>query len=194
MKDMKKTTLIIILISIFALYFLSSPTYTAYESEVNNEVGVAVADWKIEIDNQDIATSTESISLSNIVWESEHTNNNTVAPGSKGVVTINIDPTTTEVAIKYSISYVDHLLNPDCLLTVTSIYLENEELEKINDNTYAGVITLDQIKNKSVKVLKIHVEWINDEANNESDTQVGLNESQANYLNLEFTAEQYLGQ
>lgn len=192
--DKKRIFILLLFVSIFALYFLSSPTYTAYESEVNDQIGIAVAEWKIEIDDQDIARTAENIALSNIVWEGEHTNNNTVAPGSKGVVTINIDPTSTEVAIKYNITYADHLSNPDCLLTVTSIYLENEALEKVNDNTYSGIITLDQIKNKSIKVLKIHVEWVNDEANNEVDTQVGLNESEANYLNLEFMAQQYKGE
>ena len=194
MKDKKNIFLLIVIISIFALYFLSNETYTAYESEVNNQVVLAVANWKIEIDGQDIARSTKDISLSNITWESTHTNQATIAPGSKGVVTINIDPTSTEVAIKYNISFSDHTSNPDCLLTVTSIYLEEEKLEKINDNTYSGIITLDQIKNKSVKVLKIHVEWVNDETNNDIDTQIGLNESEANYLNLEFMAEQYLGE
>lgn len=188
-----KLTIVIIIISIFVLFIFSNKTYTSYQSSVNDEVPLDIAEWKIEIDGQNIATTTKNISLSNIVWESDHTNNNTVAPGSKGQVKINIDPTSSEVAIKYNLTYTDHTINPDCLLTVTSIYLENEELEKISDNSYSGVITLDQIKEKTVKVLVINVEWVNDENNNETDSKIGLNESVPNYLEIEFNASQYTG-
>lgn len=188
-----KIILSIIIICIFALFITSKKTYTSYESLVDNEVDLKIATWKIKIAEQDIVSTNKDISLSNIEWESEHTNDDTVAPGSKGIVRINIDPTESQVAIDYSITYEDHTKNPDCILTVTSIYLENEKLEKISDNSYGGIITMDQIKEQNKKVLVIHVEWVNDENNNKTDSQIGLNESTPNYLNLVFNAKQYTG-
>lgn len=190
---MKKNILIVlVIISLFSLYLFSNKTYTAYESEVDDDVTVDIADWKILIDDQNIATATRDINLSNIVWDSEHTDNNKVAPGSKGTVRINIDPTGTEVAIKYHITYTDHTMDPNCILTVTSIYLENDELQKDSINSYSGIITLDEMKD--TQVLVINVEWVNDENSDEADSQIGSNGAEPNYLNLEFEAEQYRGE
>lgn len=190
----KRLFIIITILSLFSLCIFTKKTYTAYESAVDNEVQVEVADWKIEIDGQDISTATRDISLSNIKWQHSHASNTTAAPGSVGIVKVKIDPTTTDVAIKYTISYTDHTIDPDCILTVTHIYMEEEELDKINDNTYSGLITIDQIKEQITRNLVIHVEWINDENNNEIDTQIGLNEKDPNYLRLEFDARQYTGE
>lgn len=189
----KRIFIVLIIISCFSLCIFTNKTYTSYESAVDNEVAVDVADWKIEIDGQDIAKTTRDISLNNIEWENTHASSTTAAPGSKGIIKIKIDPTSTQVAIKYNITYIDHNLDPECILTVTNIYLEEEELEKISDNTYSGLITMDQIKEGTIKTLVIHVEWINDENNNESDTQIGLKEKDPNYLKLEFDASQYTG-
>lgn len=189
----KRIFIVLIIVSCFSLCIFTNKTYTSYESAVDNEVAVDVADWKIEIDGQDITKTTRDISLNNIEWENTHASSTTAAPGSKGIIKIKIDPTSTQVAIKYNITYIDHNLDPECILTVTNIYLEEEELEKISDNTYSGLITMDQIKEGTIKTLVIHVEWVNDENNNESDTQIGLKEKDPNYLKLEFDASQYTG-
>ena len=190
----KRIFIVLIIVSCFSLCVFTNKTYTSYESAVDNEVSVDVADWKIEIDGQDIATTTHDISLNNIVWENTHASELTAAPGSKGIVKIKIDPTTTQVAIKYNITYIDHTIDPDCILTVNNIYLEEEELLKVNDNTYSGVLTMNQIVEGTTRTLVIHVEWINDENNNEIDTQIGLDEKEPNYLKLEFDASQYTGE
>lgn len=186
----KKTILVIILICLFVLFVTSNQTYTAYQSFVDNDVAVEIATWKINIDGQDIVTSTKDITLSNITWDNNHANDKTAAPGSKGIIKINIDPSEADVAIKYTISYEDHTINSDCILTVTSIALGNEELEKISDNSYGGIITMDQIKNKTTKTLVINVEWLDDKDN---DIDISTMEGNLNFLNLEFNASQYTG-
>ena len=180
--------------SVIALGIGTKKTYTSYESTVTDEIKINIADWEININNQNIAKVTEEIKISNVEWEGEHTNPNTVAPGSKGKVKVNIDPSNAEVAIKYTIKYVDHTKNPERVLTVTNFYLENEELTKIDDETYSGIITMDQIKDGNIKTLIIEVEWINDEANNEFDSAIGSKDKEANFLEIEFTANQYLGE
>lgn len=188
-----KTILIILLICVFALFITSNETYTAYESLVDNEVPVAIATWRIDIDGKNIVTATEKIAVGKVTWENDHANSNTAAPGSKGVAIINIDPSKSDVAIKYEISYEDNTINPDCVLTVTSIYLENEELKKIGDHSFEGIIPMSEIKTKNVKKLVINVEWVNNEENNEKDTQIGAGEVEPNYLNIEFKASQHMG-
>lgn len=190
----KRIYIILIIVSVFSLCIFTKKTYTSYESAINDTVKVDVAEWKIQVDGQDIARATRDINLSNIEWENSHASSTTAAPGSIGTVKVKIDPTSTEVAIKYTIKYTDHNLDPDCILTVTNIYLEEEELEKIDDNTYSGIITMNQIKEGTTRNLVIHVEWVNDENNNEIDTEIGLNEREPNYLKLELDARQYTGE
>ena len=188
-----KTILIILLICVFALFITSNQTYTAYESLVENEVPVEIATWRIDIDGKDVVSATEKIAVGQITWTNEHANSNTAAPGSVGVARINIDPSKSDVAIKYKISYEDHTMNPDCILSVTSIYIEDEQLANVN-NSFEGIITMDDIKNKKILTLVINVEWVNNEENNENDTLIGSGEVEANFLNLELEARQYLGE
>lgn len=196
MKKNKKPLIISLLFafSIISFCIASQKTYTSYESLVNNNINVDIADWIIKIDEQDISTTTQDIKLSNIEWESTHANPKTAAPGSKGKVKINIDPTNNDVAIEYTIKYFDKNLASDCVLTVNNIYLEDEELLQINENTYSGIITMDEIKNNETKVLVLEIEWVNDENNNEIDSEIGLNKSEVDFLKLEFTATQYIGE
>ena len=179
---------------ILLLYFLSNPTLTAYESDIDETLSVPIANWSVHVDQKNISEESLDIPLKNITWEADHTNPNKVAPGSRGTVLIDIDPTSTQVAIKYTLSYEDHTTNPDILLTIISISLDDEEIEKVDDHTYEGIITLNQIKARSRKMLKVEVEWVNDEANNDYDSSIGLGESEADYLNLTFQAEQYKGE
>lgn len=185
---------ILLIMSIALLYIIANKTYTSYESETNGDISLDIADWKIKINDQEIVEESQEIKLSNIDWLGDHTANNRVAPGSKGVVKINIDPTTTEVAIKYSISYVDHNSDPNTVLSVSSITLDDGELTREEDGSYSGIITLDEIKEGQKKVLNIEVEWVNDENNNVSDTQIGLEDSIPQYLKLDFHASQYQGE
>lgn len=194
MKKSKYIFIFFFLLSCALLYFFSNRTFTSFESKVNDDIQLNVADWKILVDNQDISKQEKDIKLRNITWTSEHTRDNKVAPGSKGVVNVLIDPTTTDVAFKYNISYEDHKSNPDVILTVTSITLDGKSLTDADNNTFSGILSLDDIKKKKTLSLIIHVEWINDEANNETDSLIGVNESEANYLKINFEASQYKGE
>lgn len=189
-----KTILIILLICVFALFITSNETYTAYESSVENEVPIEIATWRIDIDGKDVVSATEKIAVGQITWTNEHANNKTAAPGSVGVARINIDPSKSDVAIQYEITYEDNSINPDCILSITSIYIENQQLERANDNSFEGIITMDDIKNKKIITLVINVEWVNNEENNERDTLIGSGETEADFLNLQFNARQYLGE
>lgn len=192
-RGIKIICFVLVIMSLISIYFISKKTNTAYETVVDNEVNLDIATWKIEIDEQDIATATSDISIKNITWENEHSEPNKAAPGSKGIVRIKIDPTDTQVAVEYNIKYFDHLLDPNCLLTVTSIDLEGEDLTKVEDNLYHGYIPLDEIQNGAEKYLVIHVEWQNNEDENNQDTNIGKGDTEAHYLKLEFSAHQYTG-
>lgn len=194
MKYFKYIFSVVIVLSCVLLYVFSNRTFTAFESKVKDDILVNIADWKIFVDNQDISKQEKDIKLSNITWESTHTRENKVAPGSKGVVNVLIDPSTTEVAFKYNITLVDHKRDPDVILTVKSITLDGKNLDITGSNTFSGIVTLDDLKKKKTLPLIINVEWVNDETNNEKDSIIGRNEGEANYLKLNFEASQYKGE
>lgn len=191
------TKVIIVALIIFScafIYFSSKRTNTSYETEGEGEVDLPVAVWSFKIDDQNIATAASDIVIKNISWENEHASANTVAPGSKGIVTIKIDPTDTQVAVGYEITYYDHTMDPDCLLTVTSIELENEELTHLSGNRFQGFIPLDKVLNGEEKTLIINVEWLNNENENETDSNVGKGDVEGTYLKLGLRAYQYIGE
>ena len=185
---------ILLIISIALLYIFANKTYTSYESKTMGNADLNIAEWQIKIDDQEIVKSTQEIKLSDIVWNNDHTSSGKVSPGSKGSAKIKIDPSMTQVAIKYSISYVDHSNDPNIVLTVNSISLEDDELKREEDGSYSGIITLDEIKNGVKKILNLDVEWINDENNNEFDSAIGLEDATPQYLTLILKAEQYKGE
>lgn len=184
---------VLVIISIVTLYIGGIKTYTSYEAAVDEEMNVDIAQWNIYIDGENITSASKSIKVSNIEWNSDHTREGKVAPGSRGVVKVEIVPK-TDVAMEYKISYVDHTMDNDIVLTVKSISLEGDNYIKDSENTFSGIIPLEQIISGKKLYLTIEVEWINDEANNEADSNIAINGGQANYLSLVLDAKQYMGE
>lgn len=194
MKNNTKLLLcILVVFSIVALYFGGKKTYTAYESMVDENMNIDIAQWNILVDGENITSDTKSISLKNIEWDSEHTREGRVAPGSRGIVKVEIIPQ-SDVSMEYKISYKDHNMDPNIILTVNSISLDGDDYIKDSDNSFSGIIPLEQIIGGKKMYLTIEVEWINDEANNDIDSNIAINGGEANYLSLTLDAKQYMGE
>ena len=134
MKQRKKKNRIILLITIVAVCFLylqANSTYTSYESEVIGNVESNIADWKIKVNDSLITTNnTEGINIDTIEWETNHTREGKASPGTSGIITITIDPTTTNVAFDYELTIIDQTVDQKKILTVTSIENTLKPLEK----------------------------------------------------------------
>jgi len=195
MTRVKKKTIIeiIFFISILLICFLylwSKATRAAYESEVEKEMSLPIADWNITVDGEDITTQDEKqISISDISWNTSHTRTGKVSPGSTGTMTITIDPTGTETAIKYQLEIIDKNVNPDTVLKVNSVTSANTTLTK-TDNIYTGYIYLNDINHGLKPKIVLAVEWENDENINDLDREI---DSQEDYLLVKFKAIQYKG-
>lgn len=193
MKNNTKTLLCFLaIISIITLYLGGIKTYTSYEAAVEEDMNVDIAQWNIFIDGENVTSDTKEMKIQNVEWVGAHTRDGKVAPGSKGIVKVEIVPQ-TEVAMEYRISYVDHTMDPNIILTVNSISLEGDNYIKDSDNSFTGIISLEQIMSGKKMTLTIDVEWVNDEANNEVDSNIAINGGEANYLSLVLDAKQYMG-
>ena len=117
-----------------------------------------------------------------------------VAPGSTCKVYLEINPTNTGVAFTYTISFVDKIINDEYVLTITDIKDGDGSLIKTAPQSYTGLFTLEEIRSRENKTVEIDVEWINNESNNQSDTLIGTQSSNPNFIHLEMEAVQYNGE
>lgn len=181
--------------SLFITSFIVLETYAVLFSDVEVNTSVDLAKWNIHINDVNIVSNyDQTVEINNVNWNSDHTNSNTIAPGSTGTFEIVIDPTDTDVSFQYDLNFVDHQVDSNQILTVTSVSVDGEELSRNEQYLYSGIYTLDDIDNKVLKTVKINVEWVNDEANNDFDSEIGKDiQKDLQYLDLSFQAIQYNG-
>lgn len=188
----KKVKIIIIVICLCLIYLATKITYTAYESNIEGTVDAKIAKWDISINNEQITTIEEkNISIKDIKWDGTHVAEGKVAPGSTGVMKIQIDPTKTDVAIRYDLEIIDKTINPDVVLKVTSIEQDSLELVKTGKNTYTGIISLNSIQSGIKPTITLNLIWENDQNVNDLDKEIT---STDDYLQMNFTASQYKGE
>ncbi len=192
----KQDKIIIVLIAVLILIFIVSKTLSLLQTNVTGAAEMPLAKWNILINGTELtSTSTADIRVNNIEWdENSHTSSGVVAPGSTGKVYLEINPTNTGVAFTYSITYIDKIINDEYVLTITDIKDGDGSLIKTAPQSYTGLFTLEEIRSRENKTVEIDVEWINNESNNQSDTLIGTQSSNPNFIHLEMEAVQYNGE
>lgn len=186
----KKRNLIILLVMVLIcfVYLYATSTYTSYESEVGTVADSEVADWKIKV-NDTLVTgdATQTINIDTINWETDHVREGTITPGTSGVITITIDPTTTQVAFDYELTIIDHTTDENKLLTVTSVENTLTPLTKEN-NIYRGSMTLDNLKAGDTDTIQISALW--DDYGQDIEVDPNQQQIQSDLIEIEFRAVQ----
>ena len=195
MKKNKKTIQIIVvcLVVLGSLFYLySKGTYTSYETLTNGKITPKIAKWNIKVDGIEVTTSdVVTIGLSNINWVSNNAVAAKAVPGSHGFATVKIDPMNTDVSIKYTLEIIDKNVDNNKFLEISNINNSNNSLIQTGENTYVGVITLDELKNKTITTLTFDVLWpLGDDVDPYSDEV----NSSSNFLEINFSVEQYKGE
>lgn len=195
MKKNKKTIQIIVvcLVVLGSLFYLySKGTYTSYETLTNGKITPKIAKWNIKVDGIEVTTSdVVTIGLSNINWVSNNAIAAKAVPGSHGFATVKIDPMDTDVSIKYTLEIIDKNVDNNKFLEISNINNSTNSLIQTGENTYVGVITLDELKNKTITTLTFDVLWpLGDDVDPYSDEV----NSSSNFLEINFSVEQYKGE
>lgn len=195
MKKNKKTIQIIVvcLVVLGSLFYLySKGTYTSYETLTNGKITPKIAKWNIKVDGIEVTTSdVVTIGLSNINWVSNNAVVAKAVPGSHGFATVKIDPMNTDVSIKYTLEIIDKNVDNNKFLEISNINNSTNSLIQTGENTYVGVITLDELKNKTITTLTFDVLWpLGDDVDPYSDEV----NSSSNFLEINFSVEQYKGE
>ena len=195
MKKNKKAIQIIVvcLVVLGSLFYLySKGTYTSYETLTNGKITPKIGKWNIKVDGIEVTTSdVVTIGLSNINWVSNNAVAAKAVPGSHGFATVKIDPMNTDVSIKYTLEIIDKNVDNNKFLEISNINNSTNSLIQTGENTYVGVITLDELKNKTITTLTFDVLWpLGDDVDPYSDEV----NSSSNFLEINFSVEQYKGE
>ena len=186
----KKKRLVITLLIVIScfIYLRQNSTYTSYESEVEGRVEASVANWKIKVNNTLITgEENQAIDINTVEWKTDHTMEGTESPWTVGTITITIDQTNTGVPFEYTLTIIDHTVNPDKILTVTGVENTLSPLIKEN-NTYQGTMTLNDIKDKKTDTIKIHVFW--DDGGQDIEVNPDEDTESIDMIEIDFKASQ----
>lgn len=181
-----KTKIIYILcaIMIFASIYEITDTYGLFESNKTQVVDSPIAKWNILINETNINESI-NFNIDNFqIDENTTVKSGKIAPGTTGYFDIVIDPSDTEVSFRYDLTIDNSELSSS--FTIEQIEETNGfTIIRTSVNTYSNIITLADIKNGVKNNIRVHIKWQNNEENNDSDTEIGLNKEY--FLNIPIT-------
>jgi len=193
---MKILFLLIMCITILLIYKIIN-IYALFQSEMEGNVKLQNGTWNITINGDKITTGVETSFVIDRIdtTQNDYVKPGKLAPGLTGSFELAINPEDTNVSIRYDITLNQEELGGSNL-TIKSIQEieKGYELIRTGENTYTGLITLQDINNDVNHKIKMEVEWLDDGLNNESDTVIGKNETHQLQIPITVHAIQYLGE
>lgn len=194
--NMKKFYICLALILVFLTIVIILKTYALFESETGLDVQSNVGKWIILVNNTDITGgSNAKFSVDEIIWNpNDDVKSGRIAPGVSGYFDIVIDPTDTDVSVRYDIDF-DFSEFENTNIVVSSIEeVNNRTIVKTGPNKYTGVIPLSDIKNGVTNTIRVNIKWDNNEDNNEYDSEIGTVSGNVKSIPVFVNVSQYLGE
>src|SRR5574344_263810 len=103
-----------------------------------------------------------------------------------------IDPTGTEVSVRYDITF-DFSLIENKNFNVTSVTTtDGTTLIRTGENTYSNVFLLSDIQNNKTNTIRVNIVWTNSEDNNDADSILGLDKEATISIPISILFTQYL--
>lgn len=194
-KNLKKILFLLIICVFVLLVYKIIQIYAVFHSELEAIVKLENGTWNITVNGTKISTGVEEqFSINQIsTTQNSHVKPDKLAPGLSGSFEIVINPENTNVSIKYDITLNEEELG-DTNLKIKSVQeIDNEEqLIKTEENTYTGIIPLEDINNGVKHRIKVEIEWEDVATGGEKDTTIGVNHEFK--IPIIFRASQYLGE
>ena len=196
-KNLIKILFLLIMCIVLLLIYKIIDIYALFHSEMEGNVQFENGMWNIMINGEDITTGTDTEFVINLIdaTQNDHVKPGKLAPGLSGSFEMVINPTDTNVSVRYDIT-----LNQEGLGGSNLVIKSIEEVEKgynlikTAENTYTGVISLEDIKKGANHKIKLEIEWQDNGENDENDTQIGKNETHQLQIPITVHAIQYLGE
>ena len=176
MKNSKKIIILISIIILLILIYEIVHIYAVFHSEIGLDVRFTNGTWNIVVNGTQISNGVETEFVIDKIstTQNEHVKNDKLAPGLSGSFSITIDPDNTDVSIIYNIALnTEKLTNNKLSIETIKETQVGNTLIQTGENTYTGIIPLEDIKNGVTNTIEITVQWVDDESNNENDTELG---------------------
>ena len=189
----KKITILMLLSLVFLVVFGAAYTYGLFHSDISDEVQADVADWVIKVNNTEVTNgTTQQFTINDVHFEGDsNVREGKFAPGTTGYFDLAIDAAGTEVAVKYEIIIDEESFGNDFIKLTGVTLLSGNTFQKINDSKYVGVIPL---QGRVVNILRIGIEWENNDNNNEQDSLIGTQSNPDLEIPVTVNLIQYLGE
>ncbi len=196
-KNLKKFYVLLCLLIILLLIYAGIRIYALFYSELNSKIQLKNGIWNISVNNVDITKGKDiKFEINDIsVEENSHVKPGKIAPGLTGKFKISINPENTNVAVRYDISLnKEKLTNENLIIESISETKEGNELVKTGENTYTGIITLDEIKEGIQNEITIEIKWVDTEENSNIDINIGTQVNETFKIPITVHVCQYLGE
>lgn len=192
---MKKLLRLLIIITFFGLLLIILNSFGLFETEGIGVVNQSTGKWIIKINDVDITNEQNlKFSINNFIYEkNDKVADNKIAPNGSGYFDLIIDPTGTDVSVRYDISF-DFSIADNIPSLKIDVINNDSDIIKTSDNNYTGVIKLSDIKKGKKSNLRVKIMWENIEDNNEFDSVIGTNENSKIIIPIKVKAIQYTGE
>lgn len=201
-KVLKILTLVMLIITIIKI----GDTYSRYYTSANTtDLYKDIGEWIIKVNEMDIYSENGDTVEFVLNKFNNFTNSNTeptkISPGNKGYTDIVIDPSGTDVAVRYDIELHSDWINEFEMLLGGNVFLEiqepteNTQFVEIDKNSYSGIISLEDIQANKTVTIRCYIEWKNDETLNNMVTILATTGRRVTLkLPINITVSQYLGE
>ena len=163
-----------VLAPFFFLVMIFVGSYALFESQRINTSNLEIAKWTVKVNDNMLSGSTSSFTINNFTWStSEYVKEGKAAPGLNGYFDIEIDPNDADTSIKYDVTFDFSVLDSNQFSITEIKEIDDKSIVRTGEYTYSNIILLDDIKTGETNTIRVYIEWINDENNNEKDSELG---------------------
>ncbi len=171
MKINKKVKVFIAIIALFYCVTMIQSTYAKYVSGLDANTNLAIARWKIMLNDVDITTESNFTGeISPVLNGSNYVNEGVIAPAASGYFDIIIDGSESDVSFQYNLTVTQADDNTISDLRVVSYQIGTDEVTDY-EGTISNIINSSDT-NKS-RTIRFFVDWYDgdgEEMDNEADT------------------------
>lgn len=199
MKNSQKKFLIIIIILILVILIYNIVhIYAIFTSQAEGNGQLKNGVWNIYVNGTNITQGIETTFVIDKINLEGNTKvkDGKIAPGLTGNFLIQINPTDTNVSVKYELSLDNKALEDKSFLKIESVeeIKNGDELIRTGENTYTGVIPLEKIESGMNPEIKIVIKWDDDGTHDLEDTEMGKVPENKLQIPIILKVSQYLGE
>ena len=197
MKSKTQIVLWILVVIVFSVAFIIfSDTLALFETDSEGVVNTDIGKWLIKVNNETITeTVNEPIEINNFQYSSDsHVETGYIAPGGTAYFDLIVDATECDVAVLYSVDLNLSAMDIAANISINLQDLTGSSVVRTGEYVYSGIISLASINNNETRTLRVTINWNDNQANNDSDTELGEVEDSKITIPIIFHAQQYLGE